>query len=67
MNASPAAVEPGMSASLIAEPDRDHDFGAVLAWPGRKMSYAYHLVNGTGRDVKILNVINHKTCFGTAR
>ncbi len=49
---------------LIAESDREHDLGAVIAAPGRRVCHRYHLVNTTPGDVKILAVINRKTCCG---
>ncbi len=52
--------EPG----LIARFDREFDFGALVASSGRKVEHRYQLRNTTGRDVKILNVINHRTCCG---
>ena len=67
MNAAPSGREARPSGSLIAEADRDFDFGAVIATAGRKMTHAYHLVNRAGHAVKILNVINHKTCCGVVR
>jgi len=50
--------------SLIAEADRHHDFGAVIGRAGQKMDHRYRLENPTGRDVKIVDVINRKTCCG---
>ncbi|MGC8643182.1 MAG: hypothetical protein ACP5XB_25255, partial [Isosphaeraceae bacterium] len=67
MKAAPSGREPQPSGTLIAEADRDFDFGAVVATAGRKMTHAYHLVNRTGHDVNILNIINHKTCCGIVR
>jgi hypothetical protein len=48
--------------SLIFEADRDYHFGSVIAGPGRKVSYSYELKNATRNDVKILDVINRRTC-----
>jgi hypothetical protein len=53
--------------SLIAEADRQHDFGAVIGRPGRKMVHRYRLANTTRHDVKIVDVINRKTCCGIIR
>jgi len=70
-NASPTAVtEPRVSPeaeahrSLIADGDREHDFGAVIGRPGQKMDHRYRLANATSRDVAITDVINRKTCRG---
>ena len=59
--------EPAATRSLIAEADREHDFGPVIANPGRKIEHRYRLTNVTQQDVKILNVINRKTCCGIVR
>ncbi len=53
--------------TLIAEADREHDFGPVLASSGRKIEHRYRLLNATQHDVKVLNVINRKTCCGIVR
>jgi hypothetical protein len=68
-NRSPSTTERGRPESeakptLIAEADREHDFGAVIANSGRKVKHRYRLRNDTRRDIKILNVINRKTCCG---
>lgn len=70
-NASPAGApasrpSPGPEArpSLIADADREHDFGPVIGRPGQKMDHRYRLANATGRDVAIVDVINRKTCCG---
>lgn len=63
----PSAPENEVRPSLIAEADREHDFGPVIASPGRKVEHLYRLTNPTHRDVKILNVINRKPCCGTVR
>jgi hypothetical protein len=55
---------PAASASLISERDRHHDFGAVIGAQGKKREHQYRLVNTTDREVKILNVVNRKTCCG---
>src|SRR5262249_50385735 len=39
----------------------------VIANPGRRMEHRYRLTNASGQDVKILNVINRKTCCGIVR
>ncbi len=53
--------------SLIAEEDREHDFGPVIAHPGREIQHPYRLRNGTQKDIKILRIINRKTCCGIVR
>ena len=50
--------------SLIAEADRQHDFGVVVASSGRKLNHVYRLANTTSRELKIVDVINRKTCCG---
>lgn len=67
LKTAPDGLEAKSSGPLIAWADRDHDFGAVIATEGRKMSHVYRLVNGAGHDVNLLNVINHKPCCGTVR
>jgi len=52
---------------LIAEADRECDFGPVIASPGRKLEHRYKLSTATQHDVTILNVVNHKTCCGIVR
>ena len=59
--------EPEAKPSLIAEADREHDFGPVIASPGRKVEHRYRLRNATQQDVQLLNVINRKTCCGIVR
>lgn len=60
----PLANSAQAEASLIDEDSRTHDFGAVIARPGRKLEHRYRLENGTQHEVKIVNVINRKTCCG---
>ena len=52
---------------LISRTDREHDFGAVIGRPGLKLEHRYRLANVTGHDVKIVDVINRKTCCGIVR
>ena len=59
--------KPKAEPSLIAEADREFDFGDVIASPGRKLEHRYRLLNATQRDVKILDVINRKSCCGMVR
>jgi hypothetical protein len=60
-SSSPSQVE----ATLIDEPSRTHDFGSVVSRSGRTLVHRYRLNNTTGRDVKIVEVVNRKTCCGT--
>lgn len=60
-------AEPEARPSLIAEAEREYDFGDVIASPGRRLEHRYRLTNATPRDVKILKVINRKTCCGIVR
>ncbi|GAC1475706.1 MAG: hypothetical protein NVSMB9_28670 [Isosphaeraceae bacterium] len=50
--------------ALIAAADRENDFGAVVARPGQRRSHRYRLANTTPHAVKIVDVINRKTCCG---
>ena len=59
--------QPEQKPTLIAEEDREHDFGTVIGKPGQKMGHRYHLTNTTRQDVKIVNVINRKTCCGVVK
>lgn len=52
---------------MIAEADRRHDFGAVIARPGRVMTHAYRLTNATGHDLKLAEPINRKPCCGVIK
>lgn len=52
-----AGPESESKLTLIAEADREHDFGAVIASSGRKVEHRYRLRNATQYDVKILNII----------
>ena len=67
MKAASGGREAEPKGSLITQADRDLDFGAVIATARRKATHAYHLVNRSGHDVSILNVIDHKTCCGIVR
>jgi hypothetical protein len=60
-SSSPSQVE----ATLIDEPSRTHDFGSVVSRSGRTLVHRYRLNNTTGRDVKIVEVVNRKPCCGT--
>ncbi len=53
--------------SLIAHADREHHFGPIIATSGRKLEHRFRLNNPTQRDVKILKVINRKSCCGVVR
>jgi len=50
--------------SLIAEADRQFDFGDVIGKPGQKMDHRYRLVNPSRLDVKLVEVVNRKSCCG---
>jgi len=56
-----------LSKFLISRSDRQHDFGAVIGAQGKKREHQYRLVNTTDREVKILNVVNRKTCCGIVK
>ena len=58
---------PDNKPSLITEADREHDFGPVIASSGRRLEHSYRLSNSSPRDIRILDVINHKTCCGIVR
>lgn len=53
--------------TLIAEADREHDFGRVIGSLGRTVEHRYHLTNRTQLDVRIMNVVNRKACCGLVR
>jgi hypothetical protein len=67
VSVSPAGLEAEANPALIVESARQHDFGAVIARPGRKMVHPYRLVNSSGQEVNILEVINRNTCCGIVR
>jgi hypothetical protein len=52
------------SPSLIAQAEREHDFGAAIGRVGQKMGHRYRLSNTTPHDVRITDVINRKSCCG---
>jgi hypothetical protein len=56
--------ESTITTSLIADADRQYNFGAVIGRPEQKVDHRYRLINAAQHDVKIVNVINHKTCCG---
>jgi len=60
-------TEPESKPSLIAEADREHYFGPLIASSGRKIEHRYRLKNATQHDVRVLNIVNRKTCCGIVR
>jgi hypothetical protein len=47
--------------------DRRHDFGTILARPGRAVTHSFLLINNTGRQLRLVRAVNRKPCCGEVR
>ncbi len=52
---------------LLGEGSRSYHFGTVVNGPGKALVHHYRLTNHDTKDVKVVDVVNHKPCCGVVR